>query len=110
MKRLDKKFITTKCLHIDPPPPVREDMAGYHGPLHNTLTLACLSYIGHMRIKDELVFMVRDKCGEVYRLKSGDFVGERGGYIQYGDEDEIQVNQRALLGDREDTVTLPRIQ
>jgi hypothetical protein len=75
--------------------PAGFDGPGSWGPLNNTLTLDCLTYAGSI-VRDRIEYvLIRDEKGGVYRLKVGDFMGEKSGHIIKIDESFIYIEQYA---------------
>ncbi len=69
------------------------DGPGSWGPLHNTLTLDCLTYVGSMVRDHSEYVLIRDEKGAIYRLRVGDFMGEKSGHITKIDESYIYIEQ-----------------
>ena len=110
--RVYEEISTPKCLRREPVSPPQEGMAGYQGPLNNTLTLSCLNYLGSRKEGDETIFMLRDEQGKSHTLKYGDFIGERDGLIrEIHGEESLQIYQHLYIdGDSEIVfVELPRM-
>jgi hypothetical protein len=73
--------------------PAGFDGPGSWGPLHNTLTLDCLTYAGSIE-RDRIEYvLIRDEKGTVYRLRVGDFIGDKSGHITKIDESFIYIEQ-----------------
>lgn len=88
VSRLYDEIAPSQCLRVKAESPPQKGMAGYRGPLNNTLTLSCLNYIGSEKQGDETFFKLRDESGKTYHVKWGDYVGERSGIVRelYGDK------------------------
>jgi hypothetical protein len=71
----------------------RFDGPGSWGPLHNTATLDCLQYAGSIYRDGVEQVLIRDETGTIYRLKVGDFMGEKTGRIAKIDDHYIYVEQ-----------------
>lgn len=75
------------------PAPAAFDGPGSWGPLHNTLTLDCLTYAGSI-LRDGIEYvLIRDEKETLYRLKVGDFMGDKSGHIIKIDESFIYIEQ-----------------
>jgi type IV pilus assembly protein PilP len=74
--------------------PPQLDGPGSFGPLHGTVTLDCLKYVGSIEKDGVEHVMIRDEQGTVHRLKVGDYMGENGGVISRIDDSTIYINQR----------------
>ena len=111
LERVYEETSIPKCLRIEAVSPPQEGMAGYHGPLNNTLTLSCLNYLGSRKEGEEILFMLRDEQGKIHTLQYGDFIGERNGIIRdiHG-EGALQIYQHLYIdGDSKIVyVDLPR--
>ena len=103
-----------ECVRWKPDPksarPPDFDGPGSFGPLHGTVTLDCLKYVGSIQQGGVEHVMVRDERGTVYRLKVGDYVGENGGIISRIDNEAIYIKQlvRRNADWEEITVRFPR--
>ena len=92
------------CEHFSSPPykegePPQFDGPGAFGPLHNTLTLDCLRYIGSIKsAKRKLVLVVDDK-GKQYTLRVGDYIGENSGTLKSVTDDFLVIEQIVYRGD-----------
>jgi len=82
LERVYEETSPPKCLRTEAVSPPQEGMAGYKGPLNNTLTLSCLNYLGSRKEGEEILFMLRDEQGKMHTLKNGDHIGERNGLIR----------------------------
>ncbi len=84
--------------------PLVFDGPGSWGPLHNTLTLDCLQYVGSIYRDGVEQVLIKDERGGIYRMKIGDFMGEKTGRIVKIDDQYIYVEQYRDNGDLERTV------
>lgn len=82
-------------LKAAPASPPQFDGPGSFGPLHETLTLGCLRYVGSIAAADRTNALLRDEEGTVHRVRIGDFVGERSGRVVAIDEQAVTVEQQA---------------
>ena len=90
-----------KRIGTEPPAPGKApdfDGPGSFGPLHGTVTLDCLAYVGSIQMRGVEQVLIRDEQGTVHRLKVGDPMGENGGVISRIDETTIYVTQRIPRG------------
>ena len=69
------------------------DGPGSFGPLHETLSLDCLTFNGVMEHDGKVVAILRDEKGVSYRVKSGDYVGENAGRISQISSKRITIVQ-----------------
>jgi hypothetical protein len=63
------------------------------GPLQDTVTLDCLTYVGSKQINGKEHVQIRDERGTVHLLQRGGFMGENTGMITSIDKDNIYVKQ-----------------
>ncbi len=80
------------------------DGPGSWGPLHNTVTLDCLQYTGSIYRDGIEQVLIKDETGTIYRMKVGDFMGEKTGRIIKIDDRYIYVEQYRDNGTLERTV------
>lgn len=105
-----------ECKRIEnvPPAPGKApdlDGPGSFGPLHDTVTLDCLTYVGSIESRGVEQVLIRDERGTVHRLKVGDPMGENDGVISRIDETAITITQRIPRGKgkwKEVVVRFPR--
>jgi hypothetical protein len=92
-----------ECKRIgnEPPAPGKApelDGPGSFGPLHDTVTLDCLTYVGSIQMGGVEQVLIRDERGTVHHLKVGDPMGENDGVISRIDETTITITQRVSRG------------
>ena len=85
------------CKRLKPAPasPPQFDGPGSFGPLHETLTLGCLRYVGSIASGERAYALLRDEAGTVHRVRVGDAVGERSGRVIAIDEQAVTIEQLA---------------
>ena len=86
------------------------DGPGSFGPLHGTVTLDCLKYVGSIRKSGTERALIKDEKGEVHVLGLGSYIGEHGGVIGRIEPDAIHIKQIVNRNGRweEVTVKLPK--
>ena len=91
---------TAACIRTGPSAkaPPELDGPGSFGPLHGTVTLDCLKYVGSIEMGGVEQVLIRDEQGTIHRLKVGDPMGENSGVISRIDETTITITQRVQRG------------
>ena len=74
-------------------PPGTLDGPGSFGPLQDTVTLDCLKFKGVSYHGKELVAVLEDERGKSYRVKRGDNVGEKSGYLTEITSNRLTITQ-----------------
>ncbi len=89
---------TAECWRLEDPPrapdqPPDFDGRGAFGPLHETLTLECLTYLGRLRRGEADLALLRDEQGRLYPVHLHDYVGEDSGQVVALHDDFLVVRQ-----------------
>ena len=88
---------SASCMRWSKPPPSAErpdvDGPGSFGPLHETVSLDCLQYVGYAAIGDVVRAELRDENGDRYLVQQGMMVGENAGRIVEITEARITIEQ-----------------
>jgi len=69
------------------------DGPGSFGPLQDTVTLGCLTYVGSIQKDGVEHVLIRDDKGTVHTLRRGSYMGENTGIIERIDADAIYIRQ-----------------
>lgn len=69
------------------------DGPGSFGPLQDTVTLDCLTYVGSIQKGGDEHVLIRDDRGTVHTLRRGSYMGENTGIIERIDADAIYIRQ-----------------
>ncbi len=85
---------------IPTPPGTAPDMdgPGSFGPLQDTLTRDCLTYVSSVWKDGKEQVQIRDEKGKIYLLKVGSFMGENSTIITAIDRDTIFLKQVVMRG------------
>ncbi len=74
------------------------DGPGSFGPLQDTVTLDCLTYVGSIQKDGVEHVLIRDERGTVHTLRRGSYMGENSGVIERIDADAIYIRQLLSRG------------
>lgn len=95
-------MVAAECVRYQPPPPGTPpelDGPGSFGELQDTVTLACLKYVGSSIKRGVEYVKIQDDLGKVHELKVGDYMGENTGLIVKIDRDAIHLRQMVKRGE-----------
>jgi len=73
------------------------DGRGSFGPLHDTLTLDCLTLVTIYEKDGRPIAAVSDENGKIYFIKAGDYMGENTGIIKEIKDGKIIINQTVYV-------------
>jgi Pilus assembly protein, PilP len=91
-----------ECVRSQPATPNETpamDGPGSFGPLQDTVTLDCLTFIRSIQKGDTEYAVVADERGATYEVKVGSYMGENTGLILKMDRDFIYLRQMVPKGD-----------
>ena len=92
--------LAAECVRWKPDPnaPPQLDGPGSFGPLQDTVTLACLRYVGTFLRGGYEWVQIADENGKVYDLRVGYYMGENSGIIRKIDGRYIYLEQMVPRG------------
>ncbi len=94
------------CQHFSAPeikpgnPPTYDGMGAF-GPLHNTLSLDCLRYLGQIEAGKRQAALVEDDKGNHYTLRVGSYLGENNGVLRAIFPDRLLIEQNVVQGEQQ---------
>jgi hypothetical protein len=99
-----------ECKQLNRPAPPEGVRPGYDGPgswgpLHGTVTLDCLTYVGFIETDGHEVFLIEME-GTIIRIGLHDYMGENGGIIESSDEDYLYIRQSVPDSNEGETIVV----
>ena len=81
------------CTHFTKRMATDFDGPGAFGELQDTVTLACLKYVGSIGQAGDEQVLIQDDRGKIHRMRVGSYMGEYTGVIEKIDDDFIYIAQ-----------------